>query len=176
MAADIWPSPYTVRRRGVLRRGAEDPPFTGRPRPIEPSNQPDSDPSTSARQLPSLRVETPVLRTLALAIALIVGGLPPAGMACDRPNAPVGSASSACRHAAHHHTARFVVGDACSLSSQPILIVREEVRRTVSQPSLAALTAAFAIDMPVGDSTLPATSPAARQHHGWRGSPLVLRI
>ena len=117
-----------------------------------------------------------MLRTLILAIALIVGGLPTSGMACERPDAPMGSPGPACQHATHHHAARFVVGDACSLSSQPILNVREEVRRTVSQPSLAALTAVFVSDMPVGDSTLPATSPAARQHRGWRGSPLVLRI
>ena len=120
--------------------------------------------------------EATVLRTLVVALALIVGGLPTAAMACDRANAPVGSASPACRHATHHHTARFVIGDACSLSPQPILSMREEVRRTVSQPSFAALTAAFVTDIPVGDSTLPATSPAARQHRGWRGSPLALRI
>jgi hypothetical protein len=117
-----------------------------------------------------------VLRTLILAIALIVGGLPTLGMTCARPSVPVGAAGSACQHATHLHTARLVVGDACSLSWQPILTVRVDVRRTVAQPSLAALTADVVTDLPVGEPTLPPTSPAARQHHAWRGSPLVLRI
>jgi hypothetical protein len=51
-----------------------------------------------------------------------------------------------------------------------------DVRRTVAQPSLDALTADVVTDLPVGEPTLPPTSPAARQHHAWRGSPLVLRI
>lgn len=120
-------------------------------------------------------VEATVLRTLVLAIALIVGGLP-TGMVCNGPHGPIGSASFECGHAAHRSDARLVPGGDCSLSPLPIVVAREEGRRFDSQPPLGAVLVSIVPDALTSDSTHHAASLAARQHLCWRGSPLVLRI
>ena len=117
-----------------------------------------------------------MLRTLTLVIALIVAGLPPGAMACERAGARVASAPSHCRHASHHQAARLGAGGECSMSAQATLLPREEARRSAPPPALGPVTLSVAPAPPAGGSKHPAARHAPRQHQGWRGSPLILRI